>query len=413
MNHLFAYGYGQDALPNNVKYVNLQVECVSKDMQDIVIFGLEKALRAIPALDARSITSVNERLRSLGVNFPKGAFDAIVKSGGHLPVEVSAPKDGTVVPAKNVALQLVNTDPKFPWAPFFLLSALDFLPLWKEASLPLAIRRACASFSDIGGTPDIIGHAMPHLLHTDIVRISSIPDALLSYQFNGKCKPIHELTMNQILCWEDEEAAIKNFLNVNRSKPYKIVSIDTNNPLATLNFVCGVVDSSTFLTFEKSNDPEACVRFLSTIYRRVCAEEGDYKTVNNCRIVCKLKSINDAKAILTAAKKDGYSSSNFIFDIQHCACDLQLVSQVNGISYLSTDALDWKDVGRNPVASPPTKKGRQALVSENGKVKTIPAKLAQAQNKTNLLVPVWKDGKVLDHDSLEVIQQRFDQQQIL
>ena len=60
-----------------------------------------------------------------GMHFNRDNWLGILNDhGGLLPVEIEAVPEGTVLPVKNVLVQLINTDPKYLWATSFFETAL-------------------------------------------------------------------------------------------------------------------------------------------------------------------------------------------------------------------------------------------------------------------------------------------------
>lgn len=54
----------------------------------------------------------------------EGWLGIVNEHDGYLPVEIEAVREGTVLPIKNVLVQIVNTDPKYFWATSFIETAL-------------------------------------------------------------------------------------------------------------------------------------------------------------------------------------------------------------------------------------------------------------------------------------------------
>ena len=54
----------------------------------------------------------------------KNWLDLLNDHDGYLPVEIEAAPEGTVLPTRNVLVQIVNTDPKYYWVTSFFETAL-------------------------------------------------------------------------------------------------------------------------------------------------------------------------------------------------------------------------------------------------------------------------------------------------
>lgn len=52
----------------------------------------------------------------VGERFNRAGWDHILnKHGGHLPIRIRAPKEGSIIPVRNVVTSVESTDPKVPW----------------------------------------------------------------------------------------------------------------------------------------------------------------------------------------------------------------------------------------------------------------------------------------------------------
>ena len=64
-------------------------------------------------------------VREQGMHFNRDNWLGILNDhDGFLPVEIEAVPEGTVLPSRNVLVQLINTDPKYFWATSFFETAL-------------------------------------------------------------------------------------------------------------------------------------------------------------------------------------------------------------------------------------------------------------------------------------------------
>lgn len=95
--------------------------------KDTLFFGLQMFLKSYMR---QSITKADVEAAEAfalvhGEPFNREGFMKIVnRHGGFWPVEIQAVLEGTVVPTKNVLVQVRNTDPELPWVTSFLETAL-------------------------------------------------------------------------------------------------------------------------------------------------------------------------------------------------------------------------------------------------------------------------------------------------
>src|SRR5208282_1071510 len=92
-----------------------------------------------------------------------GAFNTtgwlrlLEKHGGLLPLRIRAPREGTVIPTKNVLMTIENTDPEFPWLTNWAETIL--LQVWYPitvGTLSFEIRQAIGKDLVRTGTPELI-----------------------------------------------------------------------------------------------------------------------------------------------------------------------------------------------------------------------------------------------------------------
>ena len=77
------------------------------------------------ALRARQMQEAEELHRAMKVPFHRQNWiDLIADHDGYLPIEIEAVPEGTVLPTRNVLVQVVNTDPKYYWLPSYIETAL-------------------------------------------------------------------------------------------------------------------------------------------------------------------------------------------------------------------------------------------------------------------------------------------------
>jgi nicotinamide phosphoribosyltransferase len=86
-----------------------------------------------------------------------GWLKLLEKHGGRLPLRIRAPKEGTLVPSKNVLMTIENTDPEFPWLTNWAETIL--LQLWYPitvGTLSFEIRQAIGKDLVRTGTPELL-----------------------------------------------------------------------------------------------------------------------------------------------------------------------------------------------------------------------------------------------------------------
>lgn len=114
--------------PPEARVISAYVEARPGGASDVVLFlGLQPYLidylgRAVTTADIDEAEAV---CVAHGVPFNRAGWQAIVDDyGGHLPLEIRALPEGSVVPAGVPLVQVENTDPRMPWLTTFVETAL-------------------------------------------------------------------------------------------------------------------------------------------------------------------------------------------------------------------------------------------------------------------------------------------------
>lgn len=129
-----------------------------------VFFGLQQELKRYfegPVITAEDIEEAYELLGQHFNNariFNRAGWEYILKEhGGHLPLEIRAVREGTVMPVKNVLFTVVNTDPRLEWLPGYLETPLvrNWYPT-TVASQGREMRATILRYLQETGTPEDI-----------------------------------------------------------------------------------------------------------------------------------------------------------------------------------------------------------------------------------------------------------------
>src|SRR3954454_4029016 len=113
--------------PPGTEYVSSYIEARGGEFPVNMFVGLQAFIREflMHPITLDDIDEAEYTEREQGMHFNRDNWLGILNDhGGYLPVEIEAVPEGTVVPAKNVLVQLINTDPKYYWATSFFETAL-------------------------------------------------------------------------------------------------------------------------------------------------------------------------------------------------------------------------------------------------------------------------------------------------
>jgi nicotinamide phosphoribosyltransferase len=83
-----------------------------------------------------------QRVNMHGLPFDREGWDIIVNEyKGHLPIMIEAIDEGSVVPLGTPLVQVRNTDPRFPWLPAFIETAMH-RAIWYPTTVATLSREA-------------------------------------------------------------------------------------------------------------------------------------------------------------------------------------------------------------------------------------------------------------------------------
>lgn len=114
-------------LPQGTTVINSYIESRGGELDNTLFFGLQAFLKNF-MMQRVTRANVEEYLElaaahGLPVN-AEGMERLVTVHGGRWPVVIEAVPEGTVLPTRNVIMQIRNTDPVMPWVTSFLETAL-------------------------------------------------------------------------------------------------------------------------------------------------------------------------------------------------------------------------------------------------------------------------------------------------
>ncbi len=113
--------------PEGMEYVSSYIESRGGQFPATLFVGLQAFLGEYltQPLTVDDVREAEEVHRAMQVPFERQVWlDLVNDHDGRLPVEIEAVPEGTVVPTRNVLVQVVNTDPKYWWLTSFIETAL-------------------------------------------------------------------------------------------------------------------------------------------------------------------------------------------------------------------------------------------------------------------------------------------------
>lgn len=436
--------------PEGTSIVSSYIESRGGRFDKTVFFGLQMFIKEtlLKPITQADIDEAEAILVAHGLPFNRGGWEYILKTyQGYLPIEIEAVPEGSVIDTRNVLVQVRNTDPTCAWLTSYIETAL-LRAVWYPttvATLSWHCKQVIRRYLEI--TADSID-GLPFKLHDFGARgVSSLESAAIGglahlVNFQGSdtlaavvaarryygesiaAFSIPAAEHSTITSWgrDGETAAYANMLK-QFAAPGKLVacvsdSYDLWNAIDNLwgNELKQAIEQSggTLVVRPDSGDP---VEIVSATLERLMAKFGfsinskGYKVLPPCVRVIQGDGIDldSLEAILAEMQRRGLSAENIAFGmggalLQQCNRDTQKFAMKASAACVKGE---WRDVYKDPATDPGkrSKRGQLALVrNASGDFETI--RIEDLNGRDNLLQPVYRNGDLLQDDSLAVIRAR-------
>ncbi|CAB4863836.1 unannotated protein [freshwater metagenome] len=442
------YKHAHHALyPPGTEYISSYIESRGGGFSASVFFGLQAFLMEYLSKPVTLDNILDAEYISHQQNIPfnrQNWIDLLNDHGGYMPVEIEAVPEGTVVPTRNVLLQLVNTDPKYYWVPSYIETAL-LRGIWYPTTVATlswnikqVIRQALERSSDHPELLRVSLHdygargvssmesaglgGMAHLVNFD--QSDTVPGLLAAKRYYnsastpGGSGPFHEHA--GICAWgrEREADAMRHLFEVYGSRGLVGLLSDTFDHDNHMRQIIGVELKEQIQGFEglvvcrvDSGDPVQIVADTAEILLEQFGGETNSKGFRilppNIRVVQgDGLTIVEIKGIYAELERRGMASDNVLFGmggglLQHVNRDTMNFGQKANAACIEGK---WVDLQKTPTGSrmKRSKAGRLALVRVDGEYRTV--RREEVKPEQNLLRPVFRDGKLLETaDFAEVI----------
>lgn len=408
---------------------------------------------------------------TLGVANPPTAHIAALHDLGYLPLLIKAVPEGTIVPLRVPALTIQNTDKRFFWLTNYIetLISCELWPTYTAATIANEYRKILdkAAMETVGNTEFVQfqGHdfsmrgmmglqagyktGMGHLL--SFAGTDTIPAILAAERYYG-ANVEKELVGTSIPATEHSiQCAYGNDMEyldnmISRVHPTGMVSIVSDGydfwdvigrvlpalkdkimargqheNIAGLNKVVIRPDSGDPVLIV-CGDPEApegslehkgAVEALWDIFGGTVSEKG-YKLLDSHigLIYGDAITLFRAKEIVDRLKAKGFASVNVVFGIGSYTYQYN-TRDTFGFAIKSTACMingKEKQIFKNPKTDDGTKKSQKGKVfvyKNNGKITFSDGHDLSAELSSDLLQPIFKDGKLLNETTFEQIRARL------
>ena len=429
--------------PEGTEYVSSYIEARSSDRYSFTLFfGLQMLFDKLRAPTVNEVMEAEEILTAHGYDFNLKDWLAIARLG-YLPIRIQAVKEGSTIPNRNVLVQIVNTDPRFPWLTSYLETAI-LRGVWYPTSVATRsrfIKNIILKNLEETGDPELINFKLhdfgfrgvsseesgmiggaAHLVNfmgTDTLGALVAARKYYGETMAGFSIPAAE--HSTITSWgRDHEAdAYENMLD-QFAKPGRLVAVvsDSYDLMGAVKDLWGnkfkqkIIDSGATLVIRPdSGDPTLVplevIEQLARDFGYTTNEKG-YKVLPSCVRVIQGDGVNEEsiEECLKNITDEGFSADNITFGMGG-----ELLQTVNrdtlGFAMKASAVKDnhgyWADVYKAPKTDlgKASKKGRLALIKTLNGYETVPEHAASL--KTNLLEDVFVDGRVLRYQTLREI----------
>lgn len=442
--------------PPDAEFVSSYIESrySERGWDSAMFFGLQMFLKQYLSnpITLEMIDEAEEFWTAHGEPFNREGWMYILNEhGGRLPVEIQAIPEGTVLPLKNVLVQMVNTDPRVPWLTNFLETSVVravWYPMtvatndWyiKHTIKEFLDKTAMDTVGQIGfklhdfgarGVSSMESAGIGGCAHlVNFLGTDTVTGALYARRFYGENMAgfsIPAAEHSTITCWGGPKMEIEAFRNMLKqyAKPGALVAVvsDSYDIYAAcdkwLELRNEIIDSgATLVVRPDSGDP---VQVVSDVIEKLMKNFGSFENAKGYRV---LPNRDDGSPIIRVIQGDGinYNSIREILtEMESRKLSAENIAFGMGggmLQDLTRDTLGfamkasaikrnglWQDVYKDPVtdSGKKSKRGILALVRENGAFKTVPA--GDVDIDRNLLRVVYRNGQILNTQSFQEIRE--------
>ncbi|WP_444937111.1 nicotinate phosphoribosyltransferase [Microbulbifer sp. JMSA004] len=436
--------------PEGTQYVSSYIESRGGQFKEAVFFGLQAFIKQYltTPINAEHIEEAEELFLAHGLPFNREGWEYILQEHqGYLPIEIQAVPEGSVIPTRNVLVQVVNTDPKCFWLTSYIETAL-LRAIWypttvatqsREAkkviqrylletaegldSLPFKLHDFGARGASSEETAAIGGLA--HLVNfqgTDTIAAVLAGRRYYAAPMAGFSIPAAEHSTMTSWGREQEAKAYENMLTQFSGDNCLVAVVSDSYDLwsAIENIWGGELkervenNGGTLVIRPDSGDPvdivTQTIERLMRIFGATINSKGFRVLPDFIRVIQGDGiSLHTIEGILSAMKARKQSAENISFGMGG-----ELLQKVNRdtmrfamkASAVRVDGL-WRDVYKDPAtdSGKRSKRGRLALINRtDGTPYTIREQDIGGRN--NLLKTVYRNGKLLIEQDLDTIRGR-------
>lgn len=380
-----------------------------------------------------------------GLPFNREGWEYIVNfHDGELPIEIHAIDEGTIIEPGQVLLTIVNTDPYCWWLTSYLETML-LRGIWYPttvASNSYRSKKIIQSYLEKSGDPSLIDFklhdfgargvssfesagigGLGHIVN--FMGTDTVTALLYVMQYYNETDivafSIPAMEHSTVTSWgrKGEVDSYRNMLKQHAKPGGLVACVSDSYDIYEACRLWGTVlkddvinSGATIVVRPDSGDPAQvvteCAKILDKNFGYTVNDKG-FKVLNNVRII-QGDGIDHAsiRSILFSLTLAGYSADNVAFGqggalLQQVNRDTCKFAMKCSAAYIDGK---WVDVYKDPItdSGKTSKKGRLALIKEDGKFKTI--RLEELGERENYLKLRYKEGEIVNQTTFSEIRAR-------
>ena len=442
--------------PPKTEYVSSYIESRGGDYDESCFFGLQMFIKdylTTPFTQA-DIDEAETMYNAHGVPFNRAGWEYILREHeGYLPLEIQAIPEGSITPTHNVLVQVVNTDPNCSWLTSYVETSL-LRAVWYSTTVATISRHVkkiihkylSATADNTDGLPfklhdfgargvssnesAAIG-GLAHLVNfqgTDTVASLVAAKRYYGEDMAGFSIPAAEHSTMTAWTQAHERDAYENMLE-QFSGEGKLVAVvsDSYDLWNAIDNIWGeqlkerVVNSGgTLVVRPDSGDP---VTVVCTAINKLMEKFGytlnskGYKVLPDYVRLIQGDGVSpkSIEKILDVMEHQKLSADNVAFGMGSSLLQRLNRDTLKFAMKASAAKVDgvWRDVFKDPKTDhgKVSKKGRLALVPSGDGVMTV--REDALNGHTNLLEPIFRNGKLLKEQTLAEIRMRAELEPVL
>ncbi len=423
--------------PPGTEYVSSYIESRGGEFPICMFTGLQIFIRKylMKPITLEDIDEAEATEREQGMHFNRDNWLGILNDhGGFLPVEIEAVPEGTVLPVKNVLVQVINTDPRYFWATSFFETAL-LRAVWYPTTVGtiswLAKQQIKRAFERTSDHPELVRGILhdygargvssqesaaiggcAHLVNFH--QSDTVPGIIAAKKYYNAVAPSRSGPNAEhagFCAWgrDDEIGAMRNMLQTYADNGVALLLTDTYDHENAVKRIIGEelrkeVEDFPGLVGVRPDSGDVVqvtadtIEWLMDSFGYTTNSKGFKVLPDYVRVVqgdgVRRESL---PKVLAEMERRGLAAENAVYGmggglLQHCNRDtMEFGMKANAVRVNG----EWRDISKAPTGDrmKASKPGRLALEYRDGDYRTV--RRDAIPEEENQLVPVFRNGQLL------------------